>query len=45
MKSPIMDERRSQPSLPRPKILRRMLGHGLAALSLLLVSLALGVVG
>mgnify|MGYP003376435215 CR=1 FL=1 len=45
MKSPIMYEHRSQPLLSRPLFLRRMLGHGLIALSLLVVSLAIGVLG
>ena len=40
-----MYEHRSQPLLSRPLFLRRMLGHGLIALSLLVVSLAIGVLG
>jgi hypothetical protein len=40
-----MYEHRSQPLLPRPQFLRRMLGHGLLAVSLVLVSLGIGVAG
>ena len=40
-----MYEHRSQPLLPRRLFLRRLLGHGLAAFSLVLVSLGVGVVG
>ena len=45
MKGPIMYEHRAQPLLPRPMFLRRMLGHGLAALSFLFASLAIGILG
>jgi hypothetical protein len=40
-----MYEHRSQPLLPRHLFLRRMLGHGLVALSLVLLALAIGVAG
>jgi hypothetical protein len=40
-----MYEHRSQPLLPRSLFLRRLLGHGLLAFSLVLVSLGIGVVG
>ncbi len=40
-----MYEHRSEPLLPRRQFLRRMLGHGLVALSLVVVSLAIGVAG
>lgn len=40
-----MYEHRSQPLLPRYLFLRRMLGHGLVALSLVLLALAIGVAG
>jgi hypothetical protein len=45
MKSQNIYEHRSQPLLPRPIFLRRMLGHSLVALSLLFVSLAIGILG
>jgi hypothetical protein len=40
-----MYEHRSQPLLPRRLFLRRILGHGLVALSLLFVSLGIGITG
>ena len=45
MKKLAIYEHRSQPLLPRPLFLRRMLRHGLVALSLLFVSLGVGVLG
>ena len=40
-----MYETRSQPLLPLPRFLRRMLRHVLAALAMLVISLALGMLG
>jgi len=40
-----MYEHHSEPLLPRRLFLRRMLGHGLVAVSLILISLGIGVVG
>ena len=40
-----MYEHRSQPLLPRSLLLRRSLGHGLLAFSLVLVALGIGLVG
>jgi hypothetical protein len=40
-----MYEHRTQPLLPRHLFIRRMLGHGVAALCLAFVSLGIGVVG
>ena len=38
-------EHRSEPILPRRRFLRRVLGHSLVALALMLVSLSLGILG
>ena len=38
-------EHRSEPILPRRRFLRRVLGHSLVALALMLVSLGLGILG
>ncbi len=45
MKNLTLYEHRSQPLLPFPLFLRRMLKHGLAALIILIVSLGIGVLG
>ena len=38
-------EHRSEPILPRRRFLRRVLGHSLVGLALMLVSLSLGILG
>ena len=40
-----MYEHRSQPLLPRHRFVRRLLGHSIIALALLIVSLGIGVAG
>jgi hypothetical protein len=45
MKRTFKYERHSQPLLPRAQFIRRLLGHGLVAILLLLISLSIGICG